>query len=120
MAAIDPADDSRRRFIVWHYAYDPERRQRRNQEVIAFDDPLEFEAYVEQANRELKIRQDDGEADPREHLGGTIKYAGDDARKTARTELEWKLRGGAATDADIAQASSLGFAIARRIEDDEA
>jgi hypothetical protein len=43
MAQVDPADDSIKRFIVRHYRYDPERRERRHVVVAAFDNEPEYQ-----------------------------------------------------------------------------
>jgi hypothetical protein len=118
VAVVDPADDSQQRFIVWHYAYDPERHERRNREITAFDNHVEFEDYVARAAQELKLRKARGEADDREHFGGVVKEAGHDARKQARRELLWRLQNGTATDDDIAQASSFGIAVAQWTDND--
>ncbi len=50
MARVDPDDDSIRRFVIYRYAYDPVRRERRHQLVAAYDDVAEFE-------RELDLRR---------------------------------------------------------------
>lgn len=46
MAAVDPDDDSIKRFIVLHYRYDADRRERRNVVVQAFDNEREFHAAL--------------------------------------------------------------------------
>ena len=116
VAEVDPSDDTRRRFIVWHYAYDPERNERRNIVVTAFDDATEFEAYVDRASSELRRRQRQEGVDAREHFGGVVKEAGDDARNVLSRELKWKFRRGTVTADDIAQARALGWVVARRTD----
>jgi hypothetical protein len=80
MATVDPDDDSIRSFIVQHYRYDPERRERRNVTVAAFDDEGEFEAAAASMGADLKARQSSGEADTRESISGVIHNPGDRAR----------------------------------------
>jgi hypothetical protein len=38
MSVIDPKNDSTARWVVHHYRWDPERNERRNVVVAAFDD----------------------------------------------------------------------------------
>jgi hypothetical protein len=51
MARVDPDDDSRRRYIVKHYRYDPERRERRHVVVAAFDSRREYKASCRPSQR---------------------------------------------------------------------
>ena len=53
MVAIDPLDDGLHRFIVWHYRYDEDRRERRLIPVIAFS--TQEEALNEFANRSAEV-----------------------------------------------------------------
>jgi hypothetical protein len=77
MARVDAEDDDIRRFVVWHYRYDPERRERRHVLVAAFDDQSEFEAYLRQTQRDLKQRRaGDPGFDPQEHVSGTTHEPG--------------------------------------------
>lgn len=101
MAQVDPDDDSLDRYIVWHYAYDPARHERRNQVVAAFDDAREFEDYVDRAQADLRRRQATDGVDPKEHFGGVIKLRGREAQKQARREAMWRLMNGTATGQDI-------------------
>ena len=84
MAQVDPEDDDVRRFVVRHYRYDPERRQRRHVVVAAFDDEGEFERDLEARSAALRARREGGEAvDEREHISGVIQEPGD-RRRAAR------------------------------------
>jgi hypothetical protein len=77
VARVDPEDDGIRRFIVHHYRYDPERRERRHVVVAAFDNEPEFLACIESVRHEIKRRRDRGEpVDPREHASGTVHEPG--------------------------------------------
>jgi hypothetical protein len=72
VAAVDPNDDSIQRWVVWHFRYDPERKQRRNVVVAAFDNLDEFNETIQRLAAELRQRKDRGETvDHREHIGGT-------------------------------------------------
>ena len=46
---VDADDDSITRYIVQHYRYDDVRHERRWLTVAAFDNELEFEAYLDEA-----------------------------------------------------------------------
>jgi len=81
VARVDPADDSVRRYIVQHYRYDPDRRQRRNVVVAAFDSRREFEACFRATSEHLEGRRAAGDdVDPREHVSGTVREPGGDKR----------------------------------------
>ncbi|GAA1903395.1 hypothetical protein [Lapillicoccus jejuensis] len=87
MAEVDPEDDSIERFVVYHYRYDPQRSERRNVVVAAYDDAGEFEARVDHENARLRGRAARGERiDPREHISGTVLPPGY-ARLAARARL---------------------------------
>jgi hypothetical protein len=74
---VDPEDDSIERFIVRHYRYDPQRRERRHVVVAAFDNEREFEACMDSVQAEIRRRQDRGEpVDPGEHASGTVHEPG--------------------------------------------
>jgi hypothetical protein len=73
VAQVDPEDDTIRRFIVRHYAFDPERHERRHITVAAFDNQAEFESLVQRLATELKERRELGdEVDWREHYTGVV------------------------------------------------
>ncbi|MCP2032404.1 hypothetical protein L1277_002507 [Okibacterium sp. HSC-33S16] len=42
MASVDPTDDSLWRWVLYEYRFDPERNQKRNVVVAAFDNEDEF------------------------------------------------------------------------------
>jgi hypothetical protein len=66
-----------RRFIVRHYRYDPERRERRHVVVAAFDNEREFLACIERVRAEIEQRREREEhVDPREHASGVVYEAG--------------------------------------------
>jgi hypothetical protein len=72
VAEVEPDDDSIRRFIVWHYRYDPDRHERRHVVVAAFDNDREFEACLEATEAELRRRRGTGEPADR---GSTCREA---------------------------------------------
>lgn len=76
VARIDPFDESLDRWVVEHYAFDPERNERWNRPVAAFDHPDEMVTFIEVAATELKRRQRQGLADEREHYSGTHRGPG--------------------------------------------
>jgi hypothetical protein len=77
VARVDPGDDNIRRFIVQHYRFDLERRERRHVIVAAFDNEPEFLRCVESVRAEIEHRRDRGEAvDPREHASGVVHEPG--------------------------------------------
>jgi len=85
VAEVDPDDDSIGRYIVRHYAYDPARHERRHQTIVAFDDRMEFEAHIHDANARLRIlRAADGDLDPLEYYSGVFKPAGEDHHQRLR------------------------------------
>ena len=72
MAAVDPDDDTIRRFVVQHHRFDPERRQHRRVAVAAFDNRNEFEAAIDQLAGDIERRRRSGEpVDSREFATGT-------------------------------------------------
>ncbi|MEO5610193.1 MAG: hypothetical protein ABIQ61_13140 [Ornithinibacter sp.] len=79
MPSVDPDDDSIRRWVVRHYRYDPDRRERRHVTVGAFDTKREFKAAFDRAQRDVAAREDDG-GDRREYISGSRLDPGDRAR----------------------------------------
>lgn len=73
---IDPYDDSIDRWIVWHYRYDPERRERRNIVIAAFDNRRTFMKFIERSNVQLEAAKSEGRADKKERITGTKLKAG--------------------------------------------
>lgn len=77
VARVDPGDDSIERFIVRHYRYDPQRRERRHMVVAAFDNEPEFRACMQGVQVEIMRRREAGEpVDLREHVSGTVHELG--------------------------------------------
>jgi len=77
MPRVDSDDDSIERFIVRHYRYDPQRRERRHVVVAAFDNEQEFGACMENVQAEINARRERGEpVDPGEHASGIVHEPG--------------------------------------------
>jgi hypothetical protein len=77
VARVDPADDTIERFIVRHYRYDPQRRERRHVVVAVFDNEREYQACMQSVQAEIRRRREAGElVDPREHVSGTVHEPG--------------------------------------------
>jgi hypothetical protein len=77
VAQVDPNDDTRRRFVVRHYRYDPARRERRHVVVAAFDNEPEFLACIERVGAEIGQRRQRGQdVDSREHASGVVHEPG--------------------------------------------
>lgn len=77
VARVDPEDDTIWRFIAWHYRYDPQRRERRNVVVAAFDNRAEYFACMKSISAEIERRREHGETvDPREHASGVVHEPG--------------------------------------------
>ena len=97
MARVDPADDDIKRFIVRHFCYDPQRRERRHVVVAAFDNEPEFDACMDTVQHEIKARRDRGEpVDPGEHASGVVHEPGYLRRAANGHLLSRAIRHGAA------------------------
>jgi hypothetical protein len=81
MAVVDPNDDAIRRHVVYHYRYDPERHERRNLVVAAFDNSREFNAFMSKLTADLEHRRrEDLTFDHRETVSGMTLEPGHLAR----------------------------------------
>jgi len=88
---VDPDDDSLARHVVWHYRYDPQRRERRDVTVAAYDDDAEYVNQLRRLQADLADRKGRGEAELVERISGTFKPPGCDAEQR-RTRAEWRGR----------------------------
>lgn len=103
---VDPADDGIRRFVVRHYRYDPERRERRHVVVAAVDNEVEFHALIESVEADIRRRRMAGEPVGRnEHASGTVYEPGDRQRAAAGHVLRRMIEHGVApgTRAEVPQ-----------------
>ena len=77
MAKVDPDDDSIYRWVVLHYRYDHDRRERRHVVVAAFDNPTEFHADIEERTAQLRARKERGDdVDDAEYISGMMHQSG--------------------------------------------
>jgi hypothetical protein len=77
VAVVDPDDDTVARWVVAHYRYDPDRRERRHVVVAAFDNPDEFHADIHTRAEQLRARRESGEGvDRLERITGRTYAAG--------------------------------------------
>ncbi len=103
MARVDPQDDDVRRFVVWHFRYDPDRCQRRNVEVAAFDNEAEYRAFMTSYGAELDERKLSGEAEAREHLGGVVLEPGHKRRQQNGRKLTKAFKDAARTGIPLSE-----------------
>jgi len=83
---VDPSDDSIWRWVLHHYRFDPERRQRRNVVVAAYDNEAEFDAALSTYSQRIQAEIVAGARDDAEHVGGVVWPPGDhDAQARGRT-----------------------------------
>ena len=82
MAQVDPDDDLIGRYIVWHLRYDPERRQRRNVPIGAYDNPEEMTQRIAAEATALEVRKSEGMAEAVERVHGSHKPPGHAAAMT--------------------------------------
>ncbi len=90
MAEVDPDDDDIDRWVVQHFRFDSQRRQRRNVLIAAYDNSREMERHIFEASIDLGVRQRQGATDEREHIFGGHWPAGNKAAADAK-RLEWNL-----------------------------
>jgi hypothetical protein len=84
VATVDVEDDSIRRFVVRHYRYDPERRERRHVVVAAFDNEAESDAQMAAITANVRRRRAAGEpSDRTEHASVVVYEPGDRERAAA-------------------------------------
>jgi hypothetical protein len=77
VAEVDPDDDTIARWVVTHYRYDTDRRERRHVVVAAFDNPDEFHADIHARTEQLRVRRESGEdIDGLERITGRTYAAG--------------------------------------------
>jgi hypothetical protein len=76
MPQVDADDDTIRRHVVWHYRYDPDRHERRNVTLAAFDHRNEYDQYVAARDEELRTAKAAGRAEADERISGTTLESG--------------------------------------------
>ena len=73
---VDPSDDSIWRWVMYHHRFDPERGERRNVIVAAYDNEAEFDADLEAFSRRIRDEIDSGTRDDVEHVSGVLWHPG--------------------------------------------
>jgi hypothetical protein len=102
VATVDPADDSIQRYVVRHYAHDPERHERRHQVVAALDNEGEFLRLLQWFNAQLERRRGAGDdIDLSEHYSGVMLEPGYRRRQQDGRVLKRLVRRKAAISADL-------------------
>lgn len=76
MAQVDPDDDTRTRWVLHWYRYDPERRERRYTVVAAYTRQREFDRASDRLSSELEVLKAEGKAESVEHVSGVCLPAG--------------------------------------------
>jgi hypothetical protein len=120
VAAVDPDDDTIDRWVVLHYRYDPDRRERRQVVVAAFDNPDEFHADIHSRAEQLRAHAKRGEEiDGLEHITGHAYPAGYRRRQRDAHLLKRAIEHGVAPiveDLDLPPNVSVTQAVRRSVE----
>ena len=69
---VDPGDDSIRRWVLQHYRFDADRRQRRHVLVAAFDNEAESDAALATYRRGIRAEIDAGARDDDERVSSVV------------------------------------------------
>jgi hypothetical protein len=69
---VDPRDDSISRWVLHHYRFDPERRQRRNVVIAAYDNKAEFDEALATYRQRIRAEIDSGARDNAENVSGVL------------------------------------------------
>lgn len=72
MAEVDPADDTISRWVIHHYMFDPQRNQRRNVLVGAYDNEAEFQAALQDRTDRLRAETASDGRDTAERVSGVV------------------------------------------------
>jgi hypothetical protein len=86
---VDPTDDSTIRFVLEHFRFDPDRNQRCNVVVAAYDNEAEFQVAFAEAQVELSKRQEEGSAESLERLSGRVLQP-DYSRNQSERRSAWR------------------------------
>ncbi|HEY3339805.1 MAG TPA: hypothetical protein VGK18_14985 [Propionicimonas sp.] len=81
MPEVDPRDDSIWRWVLNHYRFDPERCERRNVIVAAYDNEAEFNTALAAYSRSIRAEVDAGTRDDAEHVSGVLWHPGHHAEQ---------------------------------------
>ena len=94
MSQVNPDDDTLHRYVVWHYKYDPEFRERRMTAIAAFDTFSEADKLFKKMHTELSTLKTSGQADPRERISLDTRYPGHHARAVEARLAMRKMKSG--------------------------
>jgi hypothetical protein len=83
---VDSEDDAIWRWVIHHYRFDPERGERRNVVVAAYDNEREFEMEFERYNQRVRSEINAGARSEFEHVSGVTRHPGYHAEQ-ARAHL---------------------------------
>ncbi|WP_309617624.1 hypothetical protein [Salinibacterium sp.] len=72
MAKVNHDDDTIWRWVIHHYQYDPDRRERRNVIVAAYDNESEFREEFDRAAAKIRVEIAAGNRSNRENLSGVV------------------------------------------------
>jgi hypothetical protein len=70
VGSVDHEDDSIRRWVIYHYRFDPERHERRNVVVAAFDNQREFREEFRSYSATIQREISSGARSSRETISG--------------------------------------------------
>jgi hypothetical protein len=73
VAEVDPSDDSRSRWVLQWFRFDPERNERRYVTIAAYSRKREFDREFRKLQADLEVLKSDGRAEDAEHISG-VKY----------------------------------------------
>jgi hypothetical protein len=73
VAEVDPSDDSRTRWVLQWFRFDPERNERRKVIVGAYSRKREFDREFRKLQADLEALKSDGRAEDAEQISG-VKY----------------------------------------------
>lgn len=76
MATVNHEDDSIWRWVIHHYRYDPDRRERRNVIVTVYDNADEFQKEFDRLAGMIQVEIAAGNRSDRENLSGVILEPG--------------------------------------------
>lgn len=73
---MDPRDDSKNRWILEWYRFDPERNERRYVPIAAYTRKREFNRAFRELGKELEARKATGLSEEVEHVTGVQHHKG--------------------------------------------
>lgn len=95
MPEVDPHDDAAQRWVLHHYRYDPERRERRHMVMAAYDNQREYDAAFKRLSRLVEAEVSRGVRDRAEHVTGRVWHPGFHAEQVRGRQVLEAIRRGA-------------------------